>query len=462
MSGKRIVVIGGGPGGYVAAIRAAQLGASVTLAEKGKLGGTCLNVGCIPTKALLHTAELYETVRRKGAALGIVADGLRLDWDSLMARKRTIVEKLTGGVGGILKSNGVEVLYGTAKFLDHRTAEVDGTPLSADAFIVAVGSEPSMPPIPGLDLDGVITSSGALELDALPESIAIAGGGVIGVEFASLFSALGVKVTVVELLPQILPMLDADLAGTLLSALSARGVTFHTASRLERVSRSGRHLALEVTTPGGPVTVTADKLLVAVGRRPMTRGLGLESLGVSMERGRILTDERMATTVPEIYAIGDCAGPIQLAHTASAEGETAAENLMGHPAKMDYKTVPSAIYTSPEAASVGLSEREARDRGHSVRVGVFPLMMNGKSLIEDDISGFVKIIADERYDEILGVQMVGPRATDMIAEAALALRLEATAEELISTIHAHPTISEAVREAALSVFGRAIHLPRRG
>ena len=457
---KRVIVIGGGPGGYVAAIRASQLGASVTLIEKHKLGGTCLNVGCIPTKVLLHSAELYTAMRNEGQTIGIFADNLRFDWSVIMNRKNEVANYLVECVGGLLRSHGIERIEGTARMAGPNAVEVGGKVIKADAVIIATGSEPAVPPIPGLDLDGVLTSDQALSLDVFPKKIAIAGGGVIGVEFASVFASFGASVTVIEMLPRILPNIDAEVAGILKLSLERKGVVFHTASRLENVMRGQEGLQLNVSTASGPVTISVDKLLVATGRRPYTKGLGLEELGVEIQRGRIVTDERMETHIKNVYAIGDCTSKIMLAHVAAREGEVAAENIMGHEAFISHKTVPSAIYTSPAVASVGLTEEEALKAGHKIHVGRFPLAANGKSVISGDIEGLVKIVSDDRYGEILGVHIVGGPATDMIAEGALAIRLEATLEEIVTTVHAHPTVSEAVGEAALASWKRAIHLPK--
>lgn len=459
---KRVVVIGGGPGGYVAAIRAAQLGAAVTVIEKDRVGGTCLNVGCIPTKVLLHSAELYTAMKNEGPNIGIFADNLRFDWTTIEKRKQDVVNHLVAGVEGLLKSNGVECVYGEGRLAAPTVVEAAGSTVEADAVVLATGSEPSIPPIPGLDLNdpSIITSDGALSLDVLPKSIAIAGGGVIGVEFASVFASFGVSVTVVEMLPGILPNVDVEAAAILRRSLESKGVVFHTGARLESVTRNGSALVLDVAAASGPVKLAVDKLLVATGRRPRTRGLGLEAVGVEIRRGRVTVNDRMETGVPGVYAIGDCASPIMLAHAASREGETAAENIMGHPAVMDYKTVPSAIYTSPALASVGLSEEAAVKTGAKVRVGRFPLAANGKSVLSGDADGMVKIVSEDRYGEVLGVHIVGGPAIEMIGEAGLALRLEATLEEIVSTVHAHPTVSEAIGEAALAAWGRAVHLPK--
>lgn len=462
---KKIAVIGAGPGGYVAAIRAAQLGAEVTIIEKNALGGVCLNVGCIPTKVLLHTAEAY-TMAKEGALIGLKADNVAVDWKALMARKASVVKTLVGGVGTLMRTNGITVVEGEANFLSPKELSVtkkDGTNVSvlADAVIIAAGSEPVVPSIPGFGLDGVITSNEALTLEKLPESVVLVGGGVIGMEFASIFSTFGVKVTVVEMLPEILPLLDGEIVAILKKVLAKKGVTFHTSSKVTGVAKRGSALAVSVETPGGPLVLDAEKVLVSVGRRPVTKGLGLEKISVAMDRARIKTDKRMETSVQGVYAIGDCASSIMLAHVASREGEVAAENIMGHPVEMDYKTVPSAVYTAPEIASVGLTEKEARDKGYQVKVGVFPLVANGKSLIMNETDGIVKYVVDGQYDEILGVHIIGPRATDLIVEGALALRLEATVDEILTTIHAHPTVGEALLEGAMAVRGQAVSLPKK-
>jgi len=462
---KRVAVIGGGPGGYVSAIRAAQLGAEVTLIEKNALGGVCLNVGCIPTKVLLHTAEAY-TLAKEGAAIGLKTGNVSVDWDGLMARKRAVVDTLVGGVGTLMASNGITVVRGTASFLSPGELSValneGGTAtLSADSVIISTGSEPVVPPIPGFELDGVITSTEALSLEKLPESVVLVGGGVIGMEFASLFSSFGVKVTVVEMLPGILPMLDGEIVSILRGVLERKGVVFHTSSKVTGVEKKGTGLSVSVETPRGATKLEAEKVLVSVGRRPVTRGLGLEKIGLSMDRSRIKTDKKMETSVKGVYAVGDCASPIMLAHVASREGEVAAENIMGHKTEMDYKTVPNAVYTAPEIASVGLTEKEASEKGFRVKIGRFPLMANGKSLIMNETDGLVKYVVDEKYDEILGVHIIGPRATDLIVEGALALRLEATVDELVTTVHAHPTVGEALLEGALAVRGRSISMPKK-
>lgn len=461
---KRIVVIGAGPGGYVAAIKAAQLGADVTIVDRKWLGGTCLNVGCIPTKVLLHTVELFNAVR-EGSMIGLMADNVRVDWKSLMKRKEQIVGQLVGGVKGLLSANGVTIIEGEASFVSEKEIQVKTEggvkTIEADNVVIATGSAPAMPPIPGIDSEGVISSNEALSLEEVPSSMAIIGGGVIGVEFASIYASLGTRVTIVEMLPEILPNIDEDIVQIIKASLSRKGVEFHTASKVTGFSKNGGSVDVAVSTSEGDIVINSDKVLVAIGRRPVTDGLGLDNIGVRTNRGSIVTDEYLCTNKPGIYSIGDCSSPIMLAHVASHEGEVAVENIMGHEKKMDYKTNPGCIYTSPEIAGVGLTEKEARDKGYDVKIGKFPLVANGKSMIMNETEGMIKFVVDGKYDEILGVHMVGPRATDLIVEGALALRLEATVEEIVSTIHAHPTVGEALGEAALDVNGVAIHIPPR-
>jgi len=462
---KRVVVIGGGPGGYVAAIRAAQLGADVTLVEKGELGGTCLNRGCIPTKVLLHTAELYSSVKG-GKRIGLNAEGLSVDWKTLMDRKSSVVKQLTNGVKALLSSNGVSIVQGEGSFAAPQEVLVtkkDGTKesLKGDAFVIATGSMPVKLPLPGMDLDGVITSDEALSLDEIPESIVIVGGGVIGMEFASVFSSLGSQVTVVEMLPEILPPMDSEMAAALKKIMERKGVRFHTSTTVAGITREKDLLQVKAKAGEEELSLAGKKVLVAVGRKPYTAGLNLEGIGVKVERGRITVNERMETSVAGIYAIGDCASPIMLAHVAMTEGATAAENIMGEHKAMNYKAVPNCLYTSPELAGVGLTEEEAKKRAGEVKVGRFPLAANGKALILGETQGMVKIIADAKYGEILGLHILGPKATELIAEGAMAMTLEATLEEITSTIHAHPTVGEAIFEAALAADGISIHMPKR-
>jgi dihydrolipoamide dehydrogenase len=459
---KKIVIIGGGPGGYVAAIRAAQLGAETHLVEQENLGGTCLNVGCIPTKALLHTAELYHAVRF-GERMGLKGESVSLDWPALMNRKKSVVRRLVGGVAGLLKANGVTVHKGTGELIEPGRVRVraeNDEELTADTVVLSTGSVPIKLNFPGVDLPGVVDSTGALSLEKLPASMVIVGGGYIGVEFAALFAALGSTVTVVELLPEILPGIDAELAVTIKQVLVKNGVSFMNGAKLESVARTEDGLAAKVSVAGSVREIVAESVLVAVGRRSFTDGAGLEQAGVKLERGKIVVDASYRTNLPGVYAIGDCNGITMLAHAASHQGVAAVEHAMGQQAvNHGQPVVPACIYTSPEIASVGLTEEKARELGIEFNKGVFPLAGNGKAMIEEGEAGFIKILAGTKHGEIIGVHMIGPRVTEMIGEATLAMRLEATVDELVSTIHAHPTVSEALGEAALAVSGQAIHWP---
>ena len=461
---KNVIVIGGGPGGYVAAIRAAQLGASVTVVEKEHLGGTCLNVGCIPTKCLLRSAELLEDMRTRGAELGVKADNLTVDFPQVIAHKALVSKQLTMGIAGLLKMNKIAKVDGEAVFTGEKAIRVkkaDGTEedMAADAIIVAAGSVNSQPPIPGLkENPNCIDSTGALSLETLPESMVVIGGGVIGLELACAYAAFGTKVTVVEAMDHMLPMLDGDLTKVGVRHMKKMGIEFHLESPVQAVEKSpvGAKVVCKDKT-GETVSFEAEKVLVAIGRKANTASLNLEAGKLDNDRGRIIVNDKMETSVPGVYAIGDCVlGHAQLAHTASAMGEVAAENIMGQEAHYDEKTNPTCVYMEPEAASVGLTEERAKAQGLAYKVGKFPLMANGKSLILNGGEGLVKILSSEG-GAVLGMHIIGPRATDLISEGALAIRMGASVEDLISTIHSHPTVSEAVREAALNVEKRAIH-----
>ncbi|MDL2259001.1 dihydrolipoyl dehydrogenase [Eubacteriales bacterium OttesenSCG-928-K08] len=457
---KQILIIGGGPGGYVAAIRAAQLGAAVTLVEQAELGGTCLNVGCIPTKALLHSAELYSAAKN-GASVGVIADP-KLDFGQVQANKQNVTTKLVRGVAGLIKANKITFIKGTASFENAATVKVHTEAgeqsIKPDATIIATGSLPAMPPIPGLDGPRCIDSTGALALREVPKSMVIIGGGVVGTELATAYRAFGAQVTIIEMLPEILPMFDADIVKQIRRKLVREKLQIVTSAKVLEVEHTQELARVHVETETGKQVFEADKVLVSIGRRANTGALRLEAADIANDRGNIIVNAHMQTNVPGIYAIGDCLGGTMLAHVASAQGEVAAEHALGHAAKYDESTSPSCVYTNPEMAMVGLTEAQAQEKGLRYVVGKFPLSANGKALIENGGYGMVKIIAGATYNEILGVGIVGPRATDLIAEAALAIRLEATADELISTIHAHPTIGEAMHEAALAVQNRAIHV----
>lgn len=465
MERKSLLIIGGGPGGYVAAIRAAQLGADVTVIEKEHLGGTCLNIGCIPTKCLLHSAELVSEIKDQGKDIGVEVSDVKVNFPQVIAHKNQITKQLTSGVAGLLKINKVKRIDGEAAFIGPKQLEVtksDGSKeqMTADAIIVATGSVNARPPIPGLrENPNCIDSTGALSLETLPKTMVVIGGGVIGLELACAYAAFGTKITVVEALDHMLPMLDGDLTQIGVAHMKKMGMEFHLECPVQSIESSSVGAKVDCKDKNGQtVSFEAEKVLVAIGRKANTTALHLEAAGLQTERGHIVVNASMETNVPGVYAIGDCVyGYAQLAHTASAMGEVAAENIMGGRAVYDEKTNPTCVYMEPEAASVGLTEEQCKAKGIEYKVGKFPLSANGKSLILNGGEGLVKIISDVKYGEILGMHMIGPRATDLISEGALAIRLEATTDEIISTIHSHPTVSEAVREAALHLEKRAIH-----
>ena len=466
---RSVIVVGGGPGGYVAAIRAAQLGAKVTLVEKEHLGGTCLNVGCIPTKCLLHSAELISQIKEQGTDIGVKVTGVEVDFPQVIAHKNAVSKQLTGGVAGLLKANKVTKMDGTAAFTAPKTLKVtkaDGSKetMTADAIILATGSVNATPPIPGLkENPNCIDSTGALSLEALPKTMVVIGGGVIGLELACAYAAFGTRITVVEALDHLLPMLDGDLTKIGVAHMKKMGMDFHLECPVQAVERSSAGAKVVCKNKAGEiVSFEAEKVLVAIGRRANTASLNLEAGGLNNDRGRIIVNDRMETNVPGVYAIGDCVfGHAQLAHTASAMGEVAAENICGVPAVYDESTNPTCVYIEPEAASVGLTEEQAKAQGLDYVVGKFPMSANGKALILNGGEGLVKIIAGKEYGEVLGMHIIGPRATDLIAEGALAIGGEMTLDEIAATIHSHPTVTETMRECALDALGRAVHIPPR-
>ena len=461
-----VVVVGGGPGGYVAAIRAAQLGGKVTLIEKNKLGGTCLNVGCIPTKVLLHAAEALTEAKHMDN-LGIQVSVNGIDWKAVQSRKEAVTNQLVSGVTGLMKANKIRVIEGTASFASKTALEVvkkDGTKENVpfDKVILATGSVPAVPPIPGVTENAAcVDSTGALAFDHVPETLLVIGGGVIGMELATAYSRFGAKVTVVEAMPKLLPMMDGELTAMLRKKMEASGVTILTEAKVQSVEAAPVGAKVQVEVGGKVESFEAEKVLVAVGRRTDTEALGLDKVGIAHDRGRITVNDKMETNVPNIYAIGDCLGKVMLAHVASAQGEVAAENALGETAVYDGKTNPSCVYTDPEFAGVGLTEEKAKEEGIPYQVGKFPLMANGKALIMNGGEGMIKFIIGKEYGEVLGVHILGPRATDLIGECALAIGMEATVDEIYATIHAHPTVTEAVREAALAATKRAIHIPNK-
>ena len=460
-----VTIIGSGPGGYVAAIRAAQLGMSVLIVEReSRLGGVCTLRGCIPTKALLHTADLLEAARH-GAEVGVAARDVRLELPAAMKHKEKVVRQSANGVAYLMKKNRVDVATGFGRLAGAGRVSVTG-PDGAEAthatknVIVATGSVPRS--LPGIEIDHktILSSDSILEIAEVPKSLLVLGSGAVGVEFASMFARYGSKTTVVEILPRIVPLEDEEISRELAASFKRQGIAVYVDTRVERVTpHEGGAEVLARTSAGKTETFRAEKILLAVGRKPLSEGIGLEALGVKTDKGYIQVDGLMRSNVPGVYAIGDVVPTPWLAHVASAEGVVAVEHMAGKdPRPLNYDQVPGCTYCSPEVASIGLTEAKARERGHEVTVGKFPFSANGKARILNETGGFVKIVAEKRYDEVLGVHIVGPHATELIAEAGAALRLESTSEELVRTIHAHPTLSEAVHEAAEAVGGHAIHI----
>jgi dihydrolipoamide dehydrogenase len=460
------VVIGSGPGGYVAAIRAAQLGLKTALVEKDdKFGGTCLHRGCIPTKALLFDAEVYDYFKN-AREFGIDCKQFALDWDAVQARKNKIVTKLAKGVEFLLKKNKVETIPGYGRLGGGGRVIVTDSKnnvreVRARNIVLATGSEARM--LPGLEPDGktILTNKEVLGLTRIPKSMAIIGAGAVGVEFASILSRLGTVVTLIEMLPRIVPLEDEEVSAELEKAFRKQGIAVHTGARVQGAATSGKTASVTLAGPDGKtVALQAETLLVAVGRAPNTSDLGLEKTRIQPQRGFLEVDPFMQTAEPGVYAIGDivASSPL-LAHVGHAEGIVAATHAAGQTAEpINYQQVPNCTYCEPEVSSVGLTERQAREAGFKVKVGKFPFSANSKADILGVRTGFVKIVSDETYGEILGVHMIGPRVTEMIAEAVLALRLEATAEDLAHTIHPHPTLTEAVLEAAHAAHDWAIHI----
>ncbi len=455
-----VAVLGGGPGGYTAAIRAAQLGATVACIEKeSELGGTCLRVGCIPTKAWVQTAFALKEAEETFAKLGVAVGEPQLDFAQANEWKAGVVKQMTQGVASLLKANGVEWVKGKGTFKDAHTLAVDGgEDVTFKSAIVATGSFPLRPPIDGLDSPRCVDSTGLLAQTEVPKRLVVLGGGIIGCEFASIMKRFGSDVTIIEMLDTLIPQEDADAAKELAKQFGKRGITLHLGKQCKKVEDDGSQLTVHF---GEGETVQADLMLVSVGRGPLVEGLGLEQIGVELDKRKgIAADEHRRTTVPHIYAIGDCAGYWQLAHTAFREGEVAAENACGHEAVVDNKGVPRPIYTDPEIAGVGLTESEAREQhGDDVAVGVFPWVANARAVMQNETVGWVKSIHETRYGELLGIVMVGPHVTDLIEAGVVALDAESTVETVADGMAAHPTLSEAIKEAGLVALGRPIHLP---
>jgi len=458
-----VAVLGGGPGGYTAAIRAAQLGAkTVCVEQEPELGGTCLRIGCIPTKAWVQTAFALKEAEESFAKFGVQVGPPTLDLPVANEWKAAVVKQMTGGVAMLFKANGVEWVKGKGVFKDANTIAVEGgEDVTFKSAIVATGSFPMRPPIDGLDSPLCVDSTGLLAQDTVPKRLVVLGGGIIGCEFASIFQRFGSEVTIIEMLPSLIPMEDADASKELAKQFGKRGIALQLEKQCTKVEDHDGSLTVHF---GEGETVEADLMLVCVGRAPLVEGLGLEAIGVQVDRrSGIATDDHRRTAVPHIYAVGDCAGYWQLAHTAFREGEVAAENAMGHDAVVDPRGVPRPIYTEPEIASVGLTEAQAREQyGDDVAVGTFPWAANARAVMQDATIGWVKSIHESRYGEFLGLVMVGPHVTDLVEAGVVALDAEATVETIADGMAPHPTLSEAIKEAGLVALGRPIHIgPRR-
>jgi len=451
-----VCVIGAGPGGYVAAIKAGRLGAKTVLIEKENLGGTCLNVGCIPTKTLLASADMLRQFKN-AEEFGIDASGVKVNWTKMLERKDGILAKLRTGIAGLLKSSKVKVITGKASFLDKKTVLLAGTnkKITADKFIIATGSAPLVPGfIP--ESERIITSTELLSIPKIPKSLIVLGGGVVGCEFASLFAELGSSVTVVEMMPSLLPGQDEEISATLKKSLEKAGIKVLTGAPLEKIKATAKQVSGTVAGE----TLKADYMLVSIGRKPCSASLKPEAAGIrTSEKGFIEVDERCRTNISGIYAIGDVSGRIQLAHMASVMGITAAENACGKRSEFSDSLVPGCIFTHPEIGTVGLTEKQCAEQGIEVNIGKFAFAGLGKAMAAGETEGFCKIIADVETDQVLGVHIIGPHAADLIAEATAAMHLEVTAKELGKAIHAHPTLAEAIMEAAHAVHGECVHMP---
>ena len=465
MSDYDVIVIGAGPGGYVSAIRAAQLGKKAAVVERKWLGGVCLNIGCIPTKALLKNAEVARILREEGEKFGFEVQGLKLDYGAAVKRSRKVADRLTKGVGFLMKKNKIDVHMGIAKFTEANTLTVtsdDGvsTSLQANDMVIATGASPTM--IPGVESDDtrVITYKEAILQERLPKSVVIVGAGAIGLEFATLWNGYGVEVTIVEMLPHIAPLEDEEVSKELAKSFGKRGIRVLTGTKVEEVKALKTKIEVNVTSSEGDQTLDAEQVLVAIGFKPNTVDLGLEATGVELDkRGFIEIDGRMATNVPGIWAIGDVTGKLMLAHVASAMGIVCAENIAGvETVTLNYEMMPRATFSSPQVASFGLTEVQARERGYEVKIGRFPFRASGKALGLGDYEGWVKLVVDSDYGEILGGHLIGPEVTELLPELTLAQMMELTPAEIARNVHAHPTLSEVLMEVAHNVGGHSIHI----
>ncbi|MDR7855463.1 dihydrolipoyl dehydrogenase [Tissierella sp.] len=454
-----LIILGGGPGGYVAAIKAAQLGAKVAVVEKEKLGGVCLNWGCIPTKTLLKSAKLYKDILRANdfGIVGIDSSTVSVGWKSMLKRKDKVVNQLVSGIYMLFKKNRIDLFEGKGTILNKNQIEVNGETITGDNLIIAIGAGDSSPPIPGLDeavrSGKAINSKGALQLEEIPKDLVVVGGGVIAVEFATLFNALGSNVTIIQRSGRILSGVENEMATTLEKHLKREGINILTNTKLKSIGEDG----VLIEHKNEDKLIKGDKYLVSLGVKPDLKEMKNLDLKIN-SKGFIETNNRMETSIKGVYAIGDLNGRYALAHVASAEGIVAAENIMGKDSTLNYNIVPSCVYTFPELASVGMTEEEAREKGHDITVSKFPLAANGKALAEGETLGFVKIISDNQYGEILGTHIMASHATDMIAEAIVAMQLEGTVYDIAKAIHPHPTLSEIMMEAAFGSIDKPIHM----
>ncbi|MFC1922754.1 dihydrolipoyl dehydrogenase [Chloroflexota bacterium] len=465
MKNYDVIVIGAGPAGYVCAIRSAQLGLNTAIIDKQWLGGVCLNIGCIPSKALLKNAEVAHTLRKRGKEFGFSFDNLKLDYDVAVKRSRKVSDRLTKGVGFLMKKNKIDVLMGTAKLLDKDNVEVTDSDGKTETFqanniVVASGASAMVPP--GWEVDGeqILTYTEAILQEKLPKSVIIIGSGAIGVEFGTIWNSFGVDVTIVEMLPNIVPLEDQEVSAELEKSFKKQGIKVMTDHKVESVEAKSGSVEIRVSNNGQEKTLQAEQVLVAIGVKPNSHNLSLEDLGVKLsERGMVEIDDRMATSIPGVWAIGDVTGKLMLAHVGSAQGIICAENIAGvETITLDYEMLPRVTYSQPQVASFGITEDMAKERGYEVKIGRFPFQASGKALGLGDSTGWVKIITDAKYGEILGAHMIGPEVTELLPELTLAQMMEITTAEIARNVHAHPTLSETLMEAAHAAEGHAIHI----
>jgi len=460
-----VIVIGGGPAGYVCAIRAAQLGLKTAVVEKQWLGGVCLNVGCIPSKVLLKNAEIAHILRERGKDFGFSLENLTLDYSAAVKRSRQVSNRLTKGVGFLMNKNKIEVVTGTGRLTARDAVEVsdtDGktTQLKGNHIVIATGASALVPAGWQIDGERVLTYWEAILQEKLPKSTIIIGAGAVGVEFATIWRSYGVDVTILEMLPRLLPLEDEEISTELAKAFTRQGIVVMTGHRVDTLEAMADGVQVKVSSEQGEKTLQAEQALVAIGFKPNSVGIGLEELGVRIsERGMVEVDDRLSTNLPGVWAIGDVTGKLMLAHVGSAQGIVCAENIAGvETTVLNYEMMPRATYSQPQVASFGLSEAQARERGHEIKVGRFPFMANGKALGLGEATGWVKIITDARYGEILGAHMIGPEVTELLPELTLAQRMELTPAEIARNVHAHPTLSEALMEAAHAAEGTPINI----